>query len=373
MHLSQIQSLLEEIAPTQYAEPWDNVGLLVGDPTQSVHKILLTIDYTPAVAEEGRQQGCDLIVAYHPPIFHAIKSVRADGATELIFDALRREVAIYSPHTALDVAPGGVNDFLADAMGLTERQPLRPRQGKASNYKLVVFVPHKALQQVSQALFAAGCGGIGKYTQCSFRVPGTGTFMPQAGADPAVGEVGRLEETAELRLETLLPIDRISDAITSLRKSHPYEEPAFELVQLALPPDGLGLGRIGSWNQPVDRSQIISRIARNLQLSNLLIAGPAEGPIQKGAVCAGASGELLDDAVAKGAQILLTGEVRHHDALRAASCGMTVVCTLHSNSERAYLKKLATTLGEKLSRIPILIAQKDADPFVVQRIDANNA
>src|SRR5207302_2163669 len=198
------------------------VGLLTGDPAQDVTKALLTIDYTQDVAVEAAQAHCDFVIAYHPPIFDALKRITAGS---MIHDAIRRGVAIYSPHTALDVADGGTNDMLADAIGLCpDRQPLRITDAKAANYKLVVFAPRDAADKVAEALFAAGAGRIGNYTSCSFRSPGTGTFFGEGGSNPAVGQAGQLERAEEVRIETILPITRVAQAITALKKSHPYEE-----------------------------------------------------------------------------------------------------------------------------------------------------
>src|SRR5262249_1168140 len=163
--LRDLITILEDFAPTRYAEPWDNVGLLVGDPNQALAHVLLTIDYTSAVAIEAQEEHCDCIIAYHPPIFDPLKRITASS---LVYDAIRRGVAIYSPHTALDVADGGTNDMLADALGLTDRNPLRLAPAKNSaSFKLIVFVPPDAADSVATALFSAGAGRIGNYTSCS--------------------------------------------------------------------------------------------------------------------------------------------------------------------------------------------------------------
>src|SRR5688572_23739990 len=289
MLLSDLVCALDDIAPTRNAEEWDNVGLLVGDPAQAVSKVMLTIDYTDAVAEEAKSAGCDAVVAYHPPIFHPLKRVTAG---DVVFDALRRGVAIYSPHTALDVVAGGTNDMLADVLGLpAERLPLRLAQTKAGSLKLVTFVPEKDVERVSEVLFAAGAGRIGAYTRCSFLTKGTGTFFGEEGkTNPAVGESGRLERAEELRVETVVPLAKVDAVIRALRKAHPYEEPAFDLNQLAAPPEGLGQGRIGTLHPPVQRRELFDRIKRGLEVSHLLVAGPTEGTVTRVAACAGACG-----------------------------------------------------------------------------------
>jgi dinuclear metal center YbgI/SA1388 family protein len=361
--LQQLIETLEQIAPTRYAESWDNVGLLAGDPQQEASRILLAIDYTPAVARECKSLGCDVVIAYHPPIFHAIKRLTAGS---VVFDAIRDGVAIYSPHTAFDVAEGGTNDVLCDVLGVSRRSPLKLAETKATQYKLVTFVPETALEKVSSALFAAGAGRIGNYSSCSFRNMGTGTFFGEAGTNPAVGQSGKLEQAPEVRIETVVPLAKVAEVIDALRQSHPYEEPAFDLNQLAAPPEGKGLGRVGEFDSPVERGELFARIKRGLGIDHLLIAGPTEGVVRRIATCAGACGELLDDAIARKAELYLTGEMRHHDAIKAADAGLTVVCTLHSNSERATLKRLKERLEAALPGLACHLSQSDRDPFSVR-------
>jgi dinuclear metal center YbgI/SA1388 family protein len=367
MKLEELISAMEVIAPTRNAESWDNVGLLAGDPGQDVARAMLAIDYTPEVAREAAAAACDVVIAYHPPIFQAVKRVTAGGPSDLVYDAIRRGVAIYSPHTALDVAGGGTNDVLADVLGLTDRSPLKlAAETKACQYKLVTFVPEPALAAVSEALFAAGAGRIGNYTACSFRSPGTGTFFGQEGTNPTVGQSGRLETAPEVRVETVVPIARIEAVIRALRQAHPYEEPAFDLNQLATPPEGVGIGRFGTLAEPVERGELFERIKRDLEIGHLLVAGPTEGRVTRAAVCAGACGDLLDQAIARRADLYLTGEMRHHDAIKAARAGVTVVCTLHSNSERLTLRRLKSRLEAALPNLPAILSRTDRDPFSVR-------
>jgi dinuclear metal center YbgI/SA1388 family protein len=361
MQLSTIVKAIEYIAPLSLAESWDNVGLLVGDPNQDISKILLTIDYSATVAEERRSEKCDLVIAYHPPIFHPLKRVVAGNP---VFDAIRRGVAIYSPHTALDVAEGGTNDMLADVLGLTDRRPLKSGEAKGTQYKLVVFVPAEAVEKVSRALFDAGAGRIGNYSSCSFRSAGTGTFFGEAGSEPAVGQSGRMEKVDEIRLETVVPIGDVDTVIRALRASHPYEEPAFDLNVLATAAGDKGQGRIGSI-PPTARGELFDRIKRKLGIGHLLIAGPVDGTVTRAAVCAGSCGSLLDDAIKAKAELYLTGEVRHHDAVKAAAAGLTVVCTLHSNSERPVLKRLAKRLAETAGMPGIIVSSADVDPISI--------
>lgn len=363
MLLRDILPILDSIAPLRHAEPWDNVGLLAGDPAADISRALVAIDYTADVAEEARREKCELVIAYHPPLFEGVKRLSAES---LVYQAIKGGIALYSPHTALDVAKGGTNDFLADTLGLTEREPLKLTPTKDAHYKLIAFVPESDLERVSAAIFEAGAGRIGNYSSCSFRSPGTGTFLGEEGTNPTVGQAGKLEQAPELRVETILPVGKLEAVIAALRKSHSYEEPAFDLVRLAAPPEGIGIGRFGSFEKPVERAAIIERIKKGLGVASLLVSGPAEGSISRAAVCAGAGGSLLDDALGKRAELYLTGEVRHHDALKAASRGMTVVCALHSNSERAALSRYKERLEREARDLRVTQSATDRDPFTLR-------
>lgn len=364
--LSDIVRVLDDLAPLRYAESWDNVGLLVGDPAADVTRVLVTVDYSREVADEAVASGADLVVSYHPPLFAAVKRVPHDAPWA---DALRRGIALYSPHTALDVAKDGTNDFLADACGVhaSERRAIRPHPAKDAHYKLVTFVPADAVEKVSEAMFAAGAGRIGAYARCSFRTSGTGTFFGEEGANPAVGEAGRLETVEEIRLETLVPMGRIDAAVSAMRGAHPYEEPAFDIVRLAPPGEGpaIGLGRIGPVAE-TPRRALVDRVKRALGLEHVLAAGPLDGTASRVAVAAGAGGELLEDAIRAGADVFITGEVRHHDALSAVRRGVTVIAALHSNSERAAVRAYATRMAARLGPdVAVTTSTRDVDPFVV--------
>ena len=390
MHLRDLMDAMEKIAPLRDAEPWDNVGLILGDAAAQVRRVLLCIDLTADVVEEAVRDRCDAVVAYHPPIFKDLRKVVADagrdelrdqkstvsrsgGATAtitasspgaIVFEALRHGIAVYSPHTALDVADGGTNDVLAEAMGLKNAAPLR-LSPPGEDLKLVTFVPTEAAEKVADALFAAGAGQIGDYRECSFMIPGTGTFYAEEGANPAVGQKGRRERVAEVRLETLVPEGKAEAVVAALMASHPYEEPAFDLLKRALPPQARGMGRIGNLEEPVARDILITRIKHELDVGHVLLAGPMHGLVRRAACCAGSCGDLMDLAAARGAELYLTGELKHHDALRAMRLGMTVVCVLHSNSERAVLKRVREKLAEMLKGVEVRCCEADCDPFSI--------
>jgi dinuclear metal center YbgI/SA1388 family protein len=359
MNVAELARAMETIAPLYLAAPWDNVGLLVGDRSRDISGVLLAIDCTRGVVDEAVRSGFGAVVAYHPPIFDPQKQFLAGS---IAYEAARADVAIYSPHTALDAVDGGTNDLLADAIGMSDRAPLRAIEHCDIEYKLVTFVPGENVEAVSRALFGAGAGRIGKYSSCSFRAPGIGTFFGEAGSHPAVGESERLEQAAEMRLEMVVPIGCVDAVTRALRGAHPYEEPAFDLVRLVAGKEGRGFGRVGSVPRTTV-SALIERVKAALGVTNVLVAGPPDRVVTRGAVCAGSGGEILSDAIAAGAQVFLTGEMRHHDALRAVAAGLTAICVLHSTSERAVLTTLEGLLRERLPGVSIERSREDREPF----------
>ncbi len=360
MQIRQVVEVLEAIAPTCHAEAWDNVGLLWGDPYQQVSHVLLTNDCTTQVLDEAERLPCQLVVSYHPPLFKAVKKI---AATHVMHRALQANIAVYSPHTAWDAAEGGTNDRLCDALGLIDREPLRAANGPA-HYKLIFFAPAAHAGAITDALAAAGAGRIGRYSGCHFRHPGVGAFVPEAGSAPFVGQVGVREQVDELRVEMVVSKRALAAAIAALRVHHPYDEPAFDVMPVEFTaPAGIGMGRVGRLPEPLTWDATLALVKKQLRLTHVLACKPKVRLIERIAVCAGAGGEFIDDAAALGAQMLLTGEVRHHDALAAQERGFGVVATLHSNSERLTLPFMAERLRPRMQDVNIHVSACDADPL----------
>lgn len=360
MKLSQIITKLEKFAPIKFAESWDNVGLLVGDPNQEIQNILICIDYTQNVLQEALAQGCNLVIAYHPPIFAAQKSFVSG---HLAYESAYHHIAIYSPHTAWDIAKGGTNDVIAELLNLQQVQPLRYALPTAhTHYKLVTFIPHHAFDKVSSALFRAGSGQMGEYSHCSFRHPGTGTFMGNASTHPAVGSSGQFEQVDEYRLETIVPAARVDEVVNALKANHPYEEPAFDLMPLTFPVSH-GIGRIGTLPS-VARHDFMAQLKTLTQLPFLLIAGSIAGNVERIAICVGSGNDLLREAIKQKADIYITGELSHHHALLAVSHGLTTVCLLHSSSERLTLPKLQKRIQSMID-LPIKLSLVDKEIFQI--------
>jgi dinuclear metal center YbgI/SA1388 family protein len=261
MKIKDIAEKIEKIATLKLAQTWDNVGLLIGNPQQNVKNILLTIDITKEVLTEARRLKTDLIISYHPVIWDGLRKINQDS---IVYDLIQADIAVFSIHTALDAAPCGVNDGLADIIGIVDGKPIGDYVDNPAgdNYKLVVFVPIESAAKVSNAVFAAGGGMIGNYSNCGFSAEGTGSFLPLEGAKPAIGKKGRIEAVNEIRFETIVPAEKLDDCITALKKAHPYEEPAFDVFKLYNSQNKFGLGRIGKLQKPMQLNKIIERIKK---------------------------------------------------------------------------------------------------------------
>jgi len=370
MRVKDVAAAVEEIAPLGLAQDWDNVGLLIGDPDRNVRKTLLAIDVTKAVVAEAKKLKTDLILSYHPVIWDGLKRIRVDDSSHVVHELIRAGISVFSIHTALDAAVGGVNDGLAEILGIQNGKPLGDYVNYAprENHKLVVFVPVDALDEVADAVFAAGAGAISSYRDCGFQTEGTGTFTPLEGAKPAIGKKGRKEQVREMRFETLVPADKLDAVVEAMKAAHPYEAPAFDIFKLFGYGNRFGLGRIGPLGKPAKVEQLVERIKRQTGARAVGLVGDPKRLVKTAAVCAGTCGTIVNSVIAAGADAYLTGEMKHHHALAAQEAGLTCICLSHTVSERFILKKLARQLRSRTKDVTIRISKKDADPFTWKSI-----
>ncbi len=366
--IGHVVAVMERLAPSALAQSWDNVGLLIGSPAVSCRRVLLTIDLTTAVLNEAVSKKCQGIIAYHPPLFQPIKTVRVDhpGTESIVHQAIAAGLAVYSPHTALDAAPGGSNDVLAQMCGLIDVAPFEYVHVGPRQFKMVTFVPVEQLEKLSAAMFAAGAGRIGDYEQCSYRLRGEGTFFGTESTAPRVGRRGRLETVPEIRLEMVVPEPTLAAVTRALRTHHPYEEPAFDIYPLT-PPPTIGIGRVGRLPSGMTLGMLARQLQRGTQSKIITLVGEKATRLKKAAVCVGAAGRLpLEKPNSADCDVIVTGEIRHHDALTILRNGKTAIACGHWESERPVLKPLAARLSEALPGIEFLISRRDTGPFAPQ-------
>ncbi len=362
MRVQDVIKALEAVAPPALAEEGDNVGLILGDASADVRSIMLCVDLTAPVLKEAAAS--QMVMAYHPPIYKPVSRLTA-GASPVLYQALRQGLAVYSVHTALDAAPGGTNDVLVAMLGVESPRPLEStvRQGQC---KIVVFVPPEDLSRVADAAFSAGAGRIGNYHDCAFFVHGIGAFCGGPGSHPTLGKPGQHEVNEEMRLEVVAPRGAAGAVCGAIRGAHSYEEPAIDVYPLEDFPDGAGRGRVGKLARPASPAALVAKLKKAAGVRSVLVA-PAAGKaaVSTVAFAAGSCGSLYKAALAAGAQLYVTGEMRHHDALAASAAGMTVVCLGHSNSERPALASLADRLRALLPKLKVTLSKADRDPFVI--------
>jgi dinuclear metal center YbgI/SA1388 family protein len=376
--VGQCLEILDAAYDPAWAEDWDAVGLVTGDPGAEVRHVHFAVDPTPEVAAEAVAAGAQLLVTHHPLLLRGVHGVAETSAGgRVIASLIRGGCALFAAHTNADVARDGVSDALAALLGLGVTAPVAPLPSPLQPWpeldKLVVFVPQNDRNRLLDELAAAGAGGLGSYNRCAWWASGTGTFRPLEGANPAIGTVGSVEELAEDRLEMIAPRSRRRDVIAALRRAHPYEEPAFDLFELATLPgpaeQARGLGRIGRLEQPLRLDAFVAKVGRVLPRTawGVRATGDPAKVISTVAVCGGSGGELAGRAAALGADVLVTADARHHHTLDSvAAHGIAIVDAAHWATEHPWLRVAADLLERELAatvRIKTTVSDLVTDPW----------
>ncbi|MDP2188922.1 MAG: Nif3-like dinuclear metal center hexameric protein [Sphingobacteriaceae bacterium] len=357
--LGALCQALEAWAPPALQEDYDNSGLLVGDRQQAVTGVLVSLDLTEAVIEEALAKGCNVVVSHHPVIFGKLKRLTgADWVQRCVIKAIKADVALYAIHTNLDHIQTGVSAKMAALLQLQNTRILQPKQKIL--LKLVTFVPQAQAEAVREALFAAGAGQIGKYHRASFNLEGMGTYEPMAGAKPFSGEVGKLQQEAEVRIEVHLEHWKKAAVLKALLAAHPYEEVAYDLIALENVTADYGAGMLGEL--PAAMSEIDF-----LQLAKKCFGGtvrysPLTGqPIHKVALCGGSGSFLLPDALQAGAQVLLTADHKYHQFFEAD--GRILLADFgHYETEQFTKDLIANYLSENFTNFAVLISETNTNP-----------
>ncbi|GGL06075.1 GTP cyclohydrolase 1 type 2 [Nocardia jinanensis] len=366
--LAELVATLETAYPPRLAEPWDSVGLVCGDPAETVRRVLFAVDVTAGVVDEAVRWGAQAVVAHHPLLLRGVDSVSADrpkGA--LIHRLIRSGCALFTAHTNADSADPGVSDALAEALGLTVTGPLDPKYVPAVD-KWTVQVPPEHAAAVLAALFAAGAGGAGDYREAAWRVTGTGQFRPLDGANPALGTVGELARVAEERLEVVAAPGSRAAVLAALRTAHPYEEPAYHVTERAALTGNQGLGRIGTLAAPLTLREFTARAAAALPETawGVRAAGEPDRVLRTVAVCGGAGDSLLDTAARRGVDAYLTADLRHHPAdehLRRS--GPALIDAAHWATEFPWCAQAAAVAAAGLPELETRVSTVRTDPWTV--------
>lgn len=382
MIVQDLVDAMDSIAPRKLKEDWDKVGLQLGDPARAVSgPVLLTIDLTERVLQEAIDARAGAIVAYHPPIFSPLESLTDRSHTErIIRGCAEAGIAIYTPHTSLDAAEGGITDWLCEGISssieerregviLGDCRALIPATGGEPDreVKVITFVPSEQADQLRAALGTAGAGGIGNYKLCSFNTRGEGTFLPEEGANPVVGEVGTLARVPETRIEMVCSRRALALVIETLKQFHPYETPAYDIVELTPEPvRRIGSGRRLVLDRPATIETVAERLKHHLDRTRIRYAlAPAheheDHAFRTIATVPGSGGMLWKDAHEQGCELFITGEMTHHNILAARQSGISILLAGHTNTERGYLPRLQSRLATLLPHAELIVSQSDRD------------
>lgn len=361
----EVIQLFEQFSPKAFAMEGDKIGLQIGALNQPVENVLIALDVTEEVVEEAIAKNVQLIIAHHPPIFRPLKKIATDTpAGRMIARLIKHDIAVYAAHTNLDVAKGGVNDLLAEALGLKDPQVLVPTYEDQLK-KLVVFVPEENAEQIREALGNAGAGAIGDYSHCSFTASGKGRFLPGENTNPHIGEQGKLEAVNEVRVETVFPQSIEKKVIQAMIKAHPYEEVAYDVYRLENSGEQLGLGRIGKV-QETTLEDYANFVKEALGVDKVRVVGDLNAKVKKAAVLGGDGNKYFTHAKFRGADVYITGDIYYHTAHDALMDGLNMIDPGH-NVEKI-MKKGTASVMERLSKekgydVQFLASEIDTDPF----------
>jgi dinuclear metal center YbgI/SA1388 family protein len=347
MIIKEIINFLEELAPPNFQESYDNCGLITGDYNWDCTGVLITLDCTAEVIEEAKACGCNLVVTHHPIIFKGMKKINPQDYTgKSIISSIKSDVAIFAIHTSLDNVLHGVNGKMAEIIGLSNLAVLEPKGGLLK--KLFTFMPTAHLKNISDALFAAGAGHIGKYSEVGFSVEGTGGFTPDASAQPFVGKIGERHFEPETKLEVIFPEFLEKDIIKTLIQHHPYEEVAYDIVSLDNVDKTIGAGVIGEFTEPMPEMDFLQLLKEKFCLKVIKYTPLLNKPIKKVAICGGAGSFLIHKARAVGADVFVSADIKYHEFFDAN--GKLLIADIgHFESEQFTINLLFDVLQKKFT------------------------
>jgi dinuclear metal center YbgI/SA1388 family protein len=340
MKVKNLLNDLDKIAPFFLQESFDNSGIQFADLDAPVTKILLSLDVTQGVLNEAIENKANLIIVHHPLLFSHLKQITKQK-NPLLYQVVTDQINLLAIHTNYDLAEGGLNDYVANLLGIKKISPLQSSSEKI--FKFAVYVPVKHADKVSQAIFEAGAGKIGKYTETSFNISGKGTFKPMEGTNPFIGKIGEKETVQEIKIETVVAERDLNSVIQVMKDNHPYEEPAYDIYELKTKPS-YGIGIFGEIDKEVEISKFSLEVKNRLQARYIRLIKSNNRKIKRVALCTGAGGSLLEQVSRKNADLYLTGDINYHTALRAKELGLNVLDIEHFDSEKFFVEALYNQL-----------------------------
>ena len=364
MKLNNLVKKIENKYPLNLAYNWDNVGLIVGDFDNDIKRILVTLEANESIIEEAIENKIDLIVTHHPFIFKKINKINTkDLKGRLIHKLIKNDIALYSMHTNFDIAIDGLNDYFMEIMGFENTKILDVTHSDTL-YKIAVYVPVSHEIIVREALGEAGAGYIGNYSHCTFNTQGIGTFKPENDANPFIGTVGEIESVKEVKIETIVPSKLLQKTIDNMIKSHPYEEVAYDVYKLENNGDLVGLGRYVSLNDKISLQDLCEEIKLKLNMDYIRVVGELDTKIKKIAVVTGAGSDMVSLAKSKNCDVIITGDVKYHEAQDALDMGMCIIDCGHFDTEDIF-KDVMKRFLDKLEEVEVIKSEVNLNPFKI--------
>ena len=361
MTVNDIAKILEELSPLYYAEDFDNVGLLVGNPNQKVTGILVTLDTLENVVDEAIAKKCNLIVSFHPIIFTGLKKITGQTYVErVVMKAIANNIAIYSMHTALDNSNLGVNSKICDVLGIKNTKILIPKKGTLK--KLTTYVPKASVENLKDALFKAGAGTIGNYSNCSFSTKGLGTFKANKKANPTVGKIGETHQEEEILLSITFLSQYKSKIMTALFKNHPYEEVAYDIVSLDNSNQNMGMGMIGELKNEVDENTFFKQLKAKMNAQGIRHSSFLGKKIKKVAVLGGSGAFAISAAKAANADVFITADIKYHQFYEAEN-SFIIADIGHFETEQFTKNLLVDFLTKKIPNFAITLSESITNPI----------
>lgn len=361
MTVQEITQIIEEIAPLSYAEDFDNVGLLVGNPTQKVTGVLVTLDTLEEVVEEAIDKNCNLIISFHPIIFSGLKKLTGKNYVEhVVIKAIQHNIAIYATHTALDNSMVGVNAKICEVLGIQNPKMLIPKT--QTIHKLTTYMPLKDAEIVRLALFEAGAGTIGNYENCSFNMDGFGTYKANENANPTIGKKGIVHQENETYLSVIFEKHKEQAVLKALFKSHPYEEVAYEVITLNNQNQQIGLGMIGELSEEINELDLLQSIKQKMKAEGIRYSKFLGKKIKKVAVLGGSGSFAIKHAIKAGADAFVTSDLKYHEFYRAEN-KILLIDTGHFESEQFTKNLLVDYLTKKIPNFAIILSETNTNPI----------
>ncbi len=363
MLLKGIVKIVEDKYSPKFAYEWDNVGLLVGDYESDVKRILLALDADEAVMNEAVEKEVDLIMTHHPFLFKGMKKINSSSYRgRAVMRLIKEDISLYSMHTNFDIARDGLNDALCEKMELQNVKDLSVTQSQKL-VKIAVYVPKTHEGDIRKALATAGAGHIGNYDSCSFSTNGVGRFRPLEGSSPHIGQKNSICDVEEVKIESILPEEKLETVLREVFVLHPYEEVAYDVYELLNEGDSIGIGRIGELENDITLEEFSGKLKKDLCIEVLKIAGNPKMNVKKVAVVSGSGTEFIGEAVKRGAQVIVTGDVKYHQAQEALEKGIAVVDAGHYGSEKIFMDIMAEFLNGSIEGVDVLISNASSDVF----------